>query len=151
MERWAVTVEQMTQVDRIMTEEIGIDLLQMMENAGRHVAAKARTILRADVAGKHILVLAGSGNNGGGGLAAARHLANWGADVRVLLAKAAERLAGVPRKQASILHRMGIASAVWKPDLQSAHIWPQTNLILDALVGYGLKGAPREPVASLIR
>ncbi|MCI0484248.1 MAG: bifunctional ADP-dependent NAD(P)H-hydrate dehydratase/NAD(P)H-hydrate epimerase, partial [candidate division NC10 bacterium] len=48
-------------------------------------------------------------------------------------------------------HRMGIASAVWKPDVQSAHIWAQTNLILDALVGYGLKGTPREPVASLIR
>lgn len=150
-ERRSVTVQQMAEVDRIMTEELDVDLLQMMENAGRHLATVARTILGGDASGKRILVLAGSGNNGGGGLAAARHLVNWGADVRVLLTQEAETLSGVPGKQASILQRMGIALAVWKPDLQHPDFWSELALIVDALVGYGLKGPPREPAAGLIR
>lgn len=151
MRRMAVTVEQMTEVDRIMVEELGIDLIQMMENAGRHLAALARTMMGSDAAGKRILVLAGSGNNGGGGLAAARYLANWGADVQVVLSQGVQRLAEAPAKQALILGRMGITWSVWNPDHHRSDSWAPVDLVLDALVGYGLKGPPREPVASLIR
>ena len=54
----------MAQVDRIMLEELGVDLLQMMENAGRHLAAVAQKMLGGDASGRCILVLTGSGNNG---------------------------------------------------------------------------------------
>jgi hypothetical protein len=76
-----VTAAQMREVDRLMVEVMGIDLLQMMENAGRSLAEVAVGRFRA----ASVTVLAGRGNNGGGGLAAARHLADRGVDVSVVL------------------------------------------------------------------
>jgi NAD(P)H-hydrate epimerase len=80
-----VSVEQMREVDRIMVEELGISLVRMMENAGRSLAQLARDLLDGDTRARSILVLAGPGGNGGGGLVAARHLASAGARVAVAL------------------------------------------------------------------
>ncbi len=74
----AVSVEQMREVDRVMVEELGIELQQMMENAGRALARRARVMLGGDAAGQRVTVLAGSGGNGGGGMVAARRLSIWG-------------------------------------------------------------------------
>ena len=81
----AITTAQMTEVDRLMIEEYGILLIQMMENAGRNLAEQARRMMGGDLTGRHILVLCGAGNNGGGGMVAARHLVNRGAHVQVKL------------------------------------------------------------------
>lgn len=78
----AVTADQMREVDRLMISEFHIDLVQMMENAGRALAELA---IDAFTPGT-VVVLAGPGGNGGGGLAAARHLINRDRDVRVVLA-----------------------------------------------------------------
>ena len=43
----AVTVEEMREVDRMAIEEFGVELIQMMENAGRHLASLARKVLRS--------------------------------------------------------------------------------------------------------
>jgi len=142
----AVTTDQMREVDRIMVEELGISLVQMMENAGRSLAVVARDMLGGTVRGRRVLVLAGRGNNGGGGLAAARRLAVWGAQVSVVLSDAPERFAGVPQQQLRALQAMGVpvqASPVAK--------LPEADLILDALLGYGLDGPPRGEYATLIR
>jgi NAD(P)H-hydrate epimerase len=146
-----VTVDQMREVDRLMIEDMGIILLQMMENAGRALATQARQMLGGDVRGQHIVVLAGRGGNGGGGMAAARRLFIWGAEVEVILGQELEELQGVPAQQLAILRRIGVpilGSGDADPDntfLRSA------DLLLDALIGYSLRGAPREPIASLIR
>ena len=103
----SVTTEQMREVDRLMIEEYGIVLLQMMENAGRSLARLAAR-LATGTPGSGVLVLAGTGNNGGGGMVAARHLINMGSDVRILLSGTLEELVDVPAHQASILHSMGI-------------------------------------------
>ena len=59
-----ITTDQMREVDRIMVEEYGIQLLQMMEHAGRNLAHLAqRRFLEGDPGGRKVLVLAG---NGGG-------------------------------------------------------------------------------------
>jgi NAD(P)H-hydrate epimerase len=146
----AVTSAQMREVDRAMIEDFHIELVQMMENAGRGL-----TELAVDVFGPpRVLVLAGPGGNGGGGLVAARHLANRGRQVRVVLATQAERLAAVPRHQLDILTRMGVPVAVAArlDDLPSTlHAHGDVDLVIDALLGYSLSGDPREPVASLIR
>src|SRR3990172_4980158 len=81
----SVTTEQMVEVDRAMMEEYGISLVRMMENAGRNLAELARFKLGGRVEGKTVALLAGAGNNGGGGMVAARHLDNWGAQVIVFL------------------------------------------------------------------
>ncbi len=138
-----LTTSQMVEVDRLMIEEYQIDLIQMMENAGRNLAELARRELAGQVAGKSIACLCGAGNNGGGGLVAARHLHNWGAEVVLVLAFETSRLKEVPAHQWNILTQMGVETNL-DPDLAEA------DLIIDALIGYGLSGDPREPVASLI-
>lgn len=89
-----VTVDQMREVDRLMVEEVHIELILMMENAGRCLAQHVRSELDGDARGRRITVLAGSGGNGAGGLAAARRLAIWGAEVTVLLGQEIESMRG---------------------------------------------------------
>ena len=67
MEVPAVTAEQMREVDRAAMEETGPNLFQMMENAGRNLAALSMELLGNGWQQASYLVLAGSGGNGGGG------------------------------------------------------------------------------------
>jgi NAD(P)H-hydrate epimerase len=138
-----LTTDQMIEVDRLMIEEWGITLLQMMENAGRNFAELARRQLGRAAQGKRIVVLCGTGNNGGGGMAATRHLHNWGAHVEAILIGDKNRLKDIPAHQWRILQKIGIART--DIDLSS------TNLILDAMLGYGAKGDPRPPIADWIQ
>ena len=140
-----LTTTQMIEVDRAMIEDYHIKLIQMMENAGLAIAELARRQLRGAVKGHSIVVLCGSGNNGGGGMTAARRLQNWGADVLVALTKSADELRGVPAHQLDILQRIKI------PILDSAASLPTPSLILDAIIGYSLSGPPRSAAADLIR
>jgi NAD(P)H-hydrate epimerase len=143
----SLTTVQMIEVDRAMMEDYHIELLQMMENAGRNLAHLARQrFLSGNPRGKHVIVLAGTGGNGGGGLVAARRLHNWGAKVAVILSKPGETYRGVPAHQLDILQRMGIS--ILEP---GAPLPPTCDLILDTLIGYSLSGAPRGETATLIR
>ena len=92
----ALTTAQMAEVDRIMVEEYGIGLIQMMENAGRNLAEAARRLLDGQLIDRRIVVLCGAGNNGGGGMVAARHLHNRGAAVQVIGAGHLSRSGGAP-------------------------------------------------------
>ncbi|MBN1967580.1 MAG: hypothetical protein JW910_23190, partial [Anaerolineae bacterium] len=81
-----LTAAQMAEVDRAMIEDYRITLVQMMENAGRNLAHLARgCFLDGDPRGTAVVVLAGTGGNGGGALVCARRLHNYGAAVRVLI------------------------------------------------------------------
>ena len=119
-----------------MVEELRIELPQMMENAGRGLAELV--IARFDAA--DVVVLAGPGGNGGGGLVAARHLSNRGCRVSVVLSDA-ERMTPVPAHQLDILRRMGLDVGDEPRD---------TSLVVDALIGYSLRGAPTGRAAELI-
>lgn len=87
-----ITTAQMIEVDRAMIEDYGVTLIQMMENAGRELATLARWRFLAtddgdhprEPRGKRVIVLAGTGSNGGGGLVCARRLHGWGAGQRAL-------------------------------------------------------------------
>ncbi len=141
-----LTTAQMIEVDRAMIEDYHIELIQMMENAGRVFAELARRQLRGAVQGHSVVVLCGSGNNGGGGMTAARRLHNWGAQVTVVLTKPVDEIRGVAAHQLDILQRMKI------PIFESASLAPlPVDLILDAIIGYSLSGAPRGAAAELIR
>lgn len=137
-----LTTAQMIEVDRLMIEEWGITLAQMMENAGRNFAELARRQMGGTARGKRIAVFCGTGNNGGGGMAAARHLHNWGADVEAVLVGNETRLKDVPAHQWKILQKIGIT--------RIASERSSADLILDAILGYGAKGDPRPPVADWI-
>ena len=94
-----VDTSEMVEVDRAMIEDYHIDLVQMMESAGRNLAHLARMrFLDGDPRDKRVLVMAGSGGNGGGALVAARRLHNWGGNVTVALGQAAQAMTPVPAK-----------------------------------------------------
>ena len=141
---------QMVEVDRLMIEEYGIDLIQMMESAGRNLAHLARVrFLDGDPRGKRVVVAAGTGGNGGGALVCARRLSNWGADVRVVLTRPDENFAPVPAHQLAILRRMGMT--VVDAEDHAASSGEQVDLIVDGIIGYSLSGTPRAAAAQLIR
>jgi NAD(P)H-hydrate epimerase len=142
-----LTADQMREVDRLMVEEFHIELLQMMELAGRHLAHLARErFLGGDVEERGVVVLAGTGGNGGGALVAARRLHNWGARVRVFVTKAREHFAPVPRHQLEILPRMAVPLA----PAQAIETVSLTELVIDGVIGYGLSGPPKGGAAELI-
>ncbi|MCA8943321.1 MAG: NAD(P)H-hydrate epimerase [Planctomycetes bacterium] len=76
MSEHPISVEQARAIDRDAVDRLGMPSILLMENASRAVAERARTL------GDRFVVLCGPGNNGGDGLAAARHL---GPRARVLL------------------------------------------------------------------
>jgi NAD(P)H-hydrate epimerase len=141
-----LSVDQMREVDRIMVDELGISLVRMMENAGRNLAQLARNLLGGDARGRSVVVMAGPGGNGGGGLVAARHLAVAGAQVTAALAVAPERFAPVPAEQLAIIRRLGIPI---RADPVEVHGEPE--LVIDALLGYSQSGDPYGGAAALIR
>jgi ADP-dependent NAD(P)H-hydrate dehydratase / NAD(P)H-hydrate epimerase len=157
---YLVTAKEMREIDRHAIENIGIPALVLMENAGRAIAEEvvrlqsARRPMECGVgdAGRapRWLVLVGKGNNGGDGIVCARHLAEQGYEAALLYAMPPEQLAGDAAVQRDIAQRMGLTAAVYDaggtpPD------WSRWDGIVDALLGTGAAGAPREPYASLIR
>jgi NAD(P)H-hydrate epimerase len=134
----ALSAAQMREVDRLMIDEFRIDLAQMMENAGRNLAEL--TLRRYSPT--RVVVLAGSGGNGGGGLVAARHLTNRGVAVTVTLSHHRTSMAPVPQHQLEILTKMGVTLL---PEPRP------TDLVIDALIGYSLRGDPSGRASDLIR
>lgn len=143
-----LTTQQMIEVDRAMIEDYKIELIQMMENAGRNLAHLARErFLGGDPRGKKVAVLAGTGGNGGGALVCARRLHNYGAWVQVFITKPEADFSPIPAHQLDILRRMQIPVAPAKAVVQAE----TPDLIIDGLIGYSLQGAPRGAAGDLIR
>jgi NAD(P)H-hydrate epimerase len=143
-----LTTEQMIEVDRAMMEDYKIELIQMMENAGRNLAHLARErFFDGDPSGKKVVVLAGTGGNGGGALVCARRLHNYGAQVQVFVTKPDADFTPIPAHQLDILHRMQVSVA----QAGGIHQADTPDLIVDGIIGYSLKGAPRGTAGDLIR
>jgi NAD(P)H-hydrate epimerase len=140
-----VTAAQMAEVDRAAVEDLGISIEMLMENAARGVGLACRALL-GGLAGRRIVCLAGTGNNGGDALAAARRLQGWGAQVRCVLSADRDRLHGdLNKRQHDIAARVGIAlDASAEPGLDGA------DLIVDGLLGYNVRGAPHGSIEKLI-
>ena len=128
----------MREIDRVMVDELHIELVQMMENAGRALAEVVGLGAPSSVS-----VLAGSGGNGGGGLVAARHLANIGVDVRVLLGQEIDAMASVPKHQLDILERLDVSVSDDSKMIDG-------EVVVDALVGYSLRGVLHGRRAELV-
>jgi NAD(P)H-hydrate epimerase len=147
----ALTAAQMRRVDEIAMQEFEIHILQMMENAGRNLADCAIDMLKKikpkGASAGSILILAGSGGNGGGGLCCARHLVNRGISAVVVLDHPAYKLRGAAARQLSILMKTGVPI---RPANQVTEFINNSSLIIDALIGYSLSGAPRGAAENLI-
>ena len=138
----AVTAAQMAEIDRIALEEIGPNLYQMMENAGRNLAMAV--LERLGTHRKDVIVLAGTGNNGGGGICAARHLANRGVPVTLVMSDAS--LLGEVAAQQLAVYR-GTAGKEASPS-EVGRV--AGHLVVDALIGYRLDGPARGSVADIM-
>ncbi|MFW5896395.1 MAG: NAD(P)H-hydrate epimerase [archaeon] len=140
----AVTASEMRAVDRVAVEDVGLELLQMMENAGRALAWHVRDVRDGD---GDVAVVAGNGGNGGEGMACARHLANREVPVRDLLDRPPGELTGAAAHQARILEAMAVPRTT-VADRLFGHEGP--IVVVDALVGYGLSGELRRPAREYV-
>jgi ADP-dependent NAD(P)H-hydrate dehydratase / NAD(P)H-hydrate epimerase len=131
--------EQMRAVDAWAIEEQGVPSLDLMERAGTAVAR----IMAQRAPDGRIAVVCGKGNNGGDGLVAARVLREDGRDVTVLCVASPEEFQGDPR--ANLERLPGDPPAPFAPPAVDGAAG-----VVDALLGTGFSGAPREPVASAI-
>ena len=129
----------MIEVDRLMIDDYGIELIQMMENAGRCLAIVAREdFLDNDPQGKRVCILAGTGGNGGGAMVCARRLSAWGAKVTIFVTASEEKMTPVALHQYKILKRMGVElGKVDELDKEQSY-----DLIIDGVIGYSVKGDP---------
>lgn len=141
----AITTEQMREVDRVAMEITGPNIFQMMENAGRNLFSLTVEKLGDGWREARIIVLAGTGGNGGGGICAARHLANHGANVRLCLSNIA-KLGEVAAFQRNIYQNAG-GIEIDPSQLKTE----KSDLIIDALIGYSLQSAPAGMAQTLIR
>lgn len=142
-----VTAAEIKELDRAMIEDYGIQLIQMMENAGYKLARLAKTrFIGPNIRGKNVIILAGSGGNGGGALVGARHLHNWGASILVVTAKKPEDFNSAAARQLEIISRIKVP-ILDSPPASVGRI----DLIIDGLIGYSLDGILRDHVSALVR
>ena len=140
--RWLeplLDAEQMRATDAWAMDERGVPSLELMERAGEGLAEIAG---QYGPAGK-IAVVCGKGNNGGDGLVAARVLRRAGRDVRVLLVWPGEWIEG---DAAEMLKRLPGP----EPEPFRAEALGSASVIVDAVLGTGFSGEPREPVDRVI-
>ncbi|TMF32620.1 MAG: hypothetical protein E6I26_14965 [Chloroflexi bacterium] len=144
-----VSAAEMAEVDGLAIDEFGIDLLQMIEQAGSHLAELVRAEVGGDLRSRRVIVAVGPGNNGGGGLAAARHLVNRGASVRVILARPVNRSSEAGRHQLATLLQMSVDCCVAiydVPDDELAREFVSADAVIDAVLGYRGSGPPHDGV-----
>lgn len=122
----------------------GVSVRDLMEAAGKAVADVARSEFA--VSGKKVLVVCGTGNNGGDGLVAARYLAQ-DARVTVLLARSPDQFSTT--EALTNFQRLRDVQILAGLD-RSEEAIAQADLVIDALLGIGAEGPLREPFASLV-
>lgn len=137
----AASVEQMKEIDRISINEFGIAGIVLMENAGSAVAEQALML-----GGEKYTVVCGKGNNGGDGSVVARHLHNKGKDVNLMLIGNAGELKGDALVNYNILQKLGVRIE----NKLDKEILEGSDVIVDALLGIGVEGAPRGDIKDAV-
>lgn len=141
----AVSRDQMMEIDRIAIEETGPNLYQMMENAGRNLAELTINILGNNWTERQIVILAGNGNNGGGGICAARHIANHGGNVTLVLSD--ENKINEISSYQKLIYKNAGGKSYSLFEAKSSN----PDIIIDAIIGYNLKKAPSGVTIELIK
>lgn len=127
-----VTAEQMRRVDDLL-EEVGLGRGALVQHAGRAVVTAVRSLADGSLHRRSVTVLAGSGGNGAGGLAAARLLRSAGAEVTVVLT-------GTPSDPGQVEALMrGSARVVAAGEGGPPHDVEPGDVVVDAMLGYGTR------------
>ena len=142
------TTPQMRSIDRRTIEDCGVSGFELMERAGCRVAEAANQLL-GGVAGKTIAVACGKGNNGGDGFVAARYLHLWGASITCHALAGRTDVSGDAARHLERLEEAG-PSPDFRPDGPLGLPDRPPALIIDALLGTGAQGPPRDPYGAAI-
>ncbi len=129
-------------------EYFGLDLLQLMELAGRNVAQE---VIARFPKGKSVAIVCGLGGNGGAGFVTARHLLSAGFEVTVFLVGKARDInhASALRNYEVLRSLQGIIPVVEITD-SAAIPAIQADVVVDALLGTGTKGKLRAPISQVV-
>jgi NAD(P)H-hydrate epimerase len=141
-----LTRAQVRQIDHRAIHDYHIPGVVLMENAARGIAQVAWEMLGANRAGP-VLIVCGGGNNGGDGLAAARHLHNGGARVSILLTSDPAKYTDEAKANWDIISAMKLPTAAADPASIAA---TKPALVVDAIFGTGLSQPPRPPFAQIV-
>lgn len=150
-----LTVAQVRSVDRLAVEQYRMPSIVLMENAARSALASIATFYPPEQFAR-TAVLVGAGNNGGDALAVARLMHNAGYRVRVLWAVEPNSLNGDSAANRDIVLAMNLPDELLRTgeetlDLARAEaVMKESDLAIDGLLGTGLKGPARPPLADLI-
>ena len=143
-----ITLKEMHALERHAKSQ-GVFSSELMDNAGKQVARVIKE--RYPLAGKHIIIFAGSGHNGGDGLVAARHLATECPTSVFLFTSKQELSETVKEKYDLIKGKVPIFEIKTLQDLQNIKIQPGLKtIIIDALIGTGFTPPLQEPLLSAI-
>ncbi len=127
---YEMSVAAVRALDRRAIDDFGIPGIVLMENAARAVAARAEGMLGEDRRG--VVIVCGSGNNGGDGLAAGRHLANRGIGVSFVMLDGSAEMGGDAGVNLGICRRMGMRFVGTEDEAANG-----AGLVIDALFGPG--------------
>ncbi len=144
----SLTGEEQSTLDRAALD-LGVSVLQLMEVAGWQVARWIHAIAGGAPAG--LLVVAGSGNNGGDGLVAARHLLTWGHRVEIALIADPQRVGEVAARHLAALRAIGAPIDVAVQGEVRREAVERADFVVDALLGTGVRGDPRAAAAEAMR
>ena len=135
-----ITREKMAEVDRIMVEDFKIPVELMMELAGLNLAKLALNLSKNKYS--NYIIIAGTGNNAGGGIVAARRLASWGLNTQVFFPRGMDKLKEVPKNQLTRAKFLEIEIANGLP--YNFLNFENDTLFIDAYLGYGFNPRPDE-------
>ena len=147
-----VTSQEMRAIDRAAIEGLGIPGVVLMENAGRGVFIHL-TDFTEGVEGLRALVVCGKGNNGGDGFVVARHLANHGADVRIVLLGRISEVQGDAQANMAVVKGMGLPIVEVLDEEGLAPLTDsllEADVVVDAIFGTGFSGKAEGLYASVI-
>ncbi|MDD4178935.1 MAG: NAD(P)H-hydrate epimerase [Candidatus Margulisbacteria bacterium] len=137
----ALTVRQAQAFDEFAQEKLGIPSIVLMENAGRGVAEVVSNAIRV-TSNAYVVVVCGTGNNGGDGFVAARHLLNAGVKVKVFVIGTKTKLKNDPKTNLNILLKIG-QKIKWVKTVKDLQGIERSSLIIDAIFGIGLNSPVR--------
>ena len=151
----AISSDQMYTIEDKAHNLIGMRRIYMMENAGHGVADFLISKFKNELRGKEILAMCGTGNNGGDGVVASRHLSfYYGARVRLVLLGFADDLRTEEAKiNWQIIQKMDSIEIIScnKINHKIKRAIENADVIIDGIFGTGVRGEIREPHASAIK